>query len=112
MNRQEFYALQQALIEEGTKLRKRAEVWERMRHERVLKAYQAAGLGNGKQYDGCVFHNAYVSAKSGQPWRGVDTKMLKRARYLDDTRWQAHHLVDAYMQRKWNELWKLLDELE
>lgn len=107
LTQEEFYLAQQKLIELGTRLRTRADNWEKLRGVRVLKAYQAAGLGDGQHYDDCVFHNAYVGALSNQPWRGVDTKKLKRARYLDVNRWQAHHLVDAYLERKWRELFEL-----
>jgi len=68
-----------------------------------MKHYRAAGLGS--QYNGCCLHNCIVMAKAGKPWKGVNTKEAKRAKYiLESVMWQGHRLLEKWYSRKMAEL--------
>lgn len=60
------------------------------------RACRAAGIGD---YHGCILHNALVAADRGQPWRGVDTSELRRARRIESSLFDALHIVDRWARR-------------
>ena len=83
--------------------RDRLDVIQALVRERGMKHYQAAGLGN--KYDSCILHNCIVAAHYGKPWKGVNVKEAKRAKYTFDVdMWKGSRILEAWYKRKMDEL--------
>jgi hypothetical protein len=87
-------------------LRERAENVNRMVDERIRQLAQRAGLD--RSIAGIHIHNALVSLHYGKPWPGVDYSLVRKARWLEETKlFAATRLVSRWADRIWIEEVKL-----
>lgn len=93
---------ERALMEQYRKWQEHVKSFDALRRERIMQTFHAAGLAY--EYDGCVYHNALVSAMQGRPWKGTNTRLIKRGHYLDETSGRAYHLLHDWLDRKTKEL--------
>lgn len=102
MTRAEAWRMWDRYKEQAHALRARAERLAR----RIMD--EARAEGNAAGVDGTILpihlHNAFVSLHYGHPWPEVDYRRLRRARFLMEKADKPGRLVDAYLERKWNEV--------
>lgn len=76
-------------------LRNRADKLSRMIMDRARQAGIAAHCGSIP----LMWHNAMVSRDYGQPWREVDYKALRRARWLEEKSFEPNRILDRLYKR-------------
>lgn len=65
--------------------------------ERACRECELAGLD--PSIPGIHLHNAWVSFRSGKPWRGVNYTHVRRARWIMDRSFEPERIVDRWWRR-------------
>jgi len=76
-------------------LRDRADRIARMIMDRARSVGKEANCGPIPM----MWHNAMVSLEYGQPWREVDYKKLRKARWLEEKSHEPYRIVDRLYKR-------------